>query len=118
MNTTTPYDKKTAYSVINLLLPAANDGFKTYSLEQLQELQSKLALISGKHSSGQEDVDKFGQVRLLVGLSKFTSVTGKLKCFRKQSILLLQGFHLITANYKFKECMHTLKVWLCKRCKR
>ena len=58
--TTTIFD-----SVVNLRLPSANNGnatFKTYNLEQLKELQSKLALISGKRSSGQEDVNKFGQV--------------------------------------------------------
>ena len=79
MTTTTPYDKKTVHSVVNLLLPSANDGnaaFKTYSLEQLQELQSKLALISaGKRSSGQEDVDKFSEVRLLIALSKYITST-------------------------------------------
>ena len=65
--TTQPYDKKTVDSVVNLLLPSASNGevtFREYSLENLQELQSKLALISGRQSSGQEDVEKFGQVRL------------------------------------------------------
>lgn len=60
-----PSDKKTVGSVVNLLLPSASNGnppFRTYNLENLQELQSKLALISGKQSSGQEDVEKFGQV--------------------------------------------------------
>ena len=60
-----PYDKTTVDSVVNLLLPYTSNGkpaFKEYTLEKLKELQSKLALISGKRSSGQDDVDKFGQV--------------------------------------------------------
>lgn len=68
MTATQPYDKKTVDSVIKLLLPSTNNGaatFREYPLEKLQELQSKLALISGKRSSGQEDVDKFGEVTLL-----------------------------------------------------
>ena len=66
--TTHPSDKEAVSSVVNLLLPSASNGktpFRTYNLENLQELQSKLALISGKQSSGQEDVDKFGQVTTL-----------------------------------------------------
>ena len=68
MTAAQPYDKKTVDSVIKLLLPSTNNGaatFREYPLEKLQELQSKLALISGKRSSGQEDVDKFGEVTLL-----------------------------------------------------
>jgi len=64
---TQPYDKKTVDSVVNLLLPSERKEeitFREYSLEKLQELQSKLALISGRQSSGQEDVEKFGQVSL------------------------------------------------------
>lgn len=70
LDTTTasqPSDKKTVHSVVNLILPLerganATPAFREYSLEKLQELQSKLALISGKRSAGQDDVDKFGQV--------------------------------------------------------
>ena len=68
LNTTTtlqPSDKKTVDSVVNLVLPLESDSnttFREYSLGKLQELQSKLALISGKRSTGQDDVDKFNQV--------------------------------------------------------
>lgn len=65
-----PCDRKTIHSVVQLRLPSPEDeggndeaSSKMYSLESLQELQSKLALISGKQrSAGQDDVDKFNQV--------------------------------------------------------
>lgn len=67
---TEPCDRKTIHSVVQLRLPSPEDegendeaSSKMYSLESLQELQSKLALISGKQrSAGQDDVDKFDQV--------------------------------------------------------
>ena len=62
------YYKKSVDSVISLLLPPSDLSGepKEFSLEKLQELQSKLALISGKDSkSGQEDINKFGEVRNL-----------------------------------------------------
>ncbi|CAH3163087.1 unnamed protein product, partial [Porites evermanni] len=68
LDTTTtlqPSDKKTVDSVVNLVLPLesnSNATFREYSLGKLQELQSKLALISGKRSTGQDDVDKFNQI--------------------------------------------------------
>ena len=65
-STASPSDKKGIDSVISLLLlPTTHDGeqFKVFTLEKLQELQSKLALISGKGSQGQDDVDKFSQVK-------------------------------------------------------
>lgn len=69
-----PCEKRTVDSVVNLLLPSTTNGkatFKEYSLEKLRELQSKLALISGKQSSsGQDDVDKFGQVLFQINLSE------------------------------------------------
>ena len=72
-------DRKVVGSVVNLLLPPANNresASRTYNLQNLQELQSKLALISGKQSSGQEDVDKFGQVTTLC-LHSSSSKLGK-----------------------------------------
>ena len=62
------YDKKSVDSVISLLLPPTDQSGnpKEFSLGKLQELQSKLALISGKDSQrGQEDINKFGEVRNL-----------------------------------------------------
>ena len=59
------YYKKSVDSVISLLLPPTDlsGERKEFSLEKLQELQSKLALISGKESQGgQEDINKFGEV--------------------------------------------------------
>lgn len=59
------YYKKSVDSVISLLLPLTDlsGERKEFSLEKLQELQSKLALISGKESQGgQEDINKFGEV--------------------------------------------------------
>ena len=60
-----PNDKKSIDSVISLLLiPTKESGeAREFSLEKLKELQSKLALISGKNSQGQEDVERFGQVK-------------------------------------------------------
>ncbi|XP_078382607.1 E3 ubiquitin-protein ligase rnf213-alpha-like isoform X3 [Oculina patagonica] len=61
---TQAYDKKSIDSVISLsLLPTKETGeARDFSLEKLEELQSKLALISGKNSQGQEDVEKFSQL--------------------------------------------------------
>ncbi|PFX15559.1 E3 ubiquitin-protein ligase RNF213 [Stylophora pistillata] len=59
------YDKKNVDSVISLLLPPNDQSGKPkeFSLEKLQDLQSKLALISGKDSQrGQEDINKFGEL--------------------------------------------------------
>lgn len=58
-------DKKSVDSVISLLLLPTNQNGepREFSLEKLQELQSKLALISGKGSQGQDDVEKFSQVK-------------------------------------------------------
>lgn len=66
------YDKKSVDSVISLLLrPATENGqTKVLSLEKLQELQSKLALISGKDSQGQEDVGNFGEVKYILSFRK------------------------------------------------
>ena len=82
--TSQPSDKKTVHSVVNLILPLesganATPAFREYSLEKLQELQSKLALISGKRSAGQDDVDKFGQVRFLLSLlnTNYFNVTNR-----------------------------------------
>lgn len=60
------YDKKSVDSVISLLLPPTkqNGEPREFSLEKLKELQSKLALISGKDSQGQEDIEKFGEVNI------------------------------------------------------
>lgn len=60
----TSSDKKSIDSVISLLLLSTkqNGEAREFSLEKLQELQSKLALISGKGSQGQDDVEKFSQV--------------------------------------------------------
>ena len=69
---TQPYDKRRIDSVISLLLPPSNvngEG-REFSLEKLKELQSKLALISGKRSHGQDDVEKFGQVKKDLELNK------------------------------------------------
>lgn len=57
-------DKQSIDSVISLLLlPTKENGeARELSLDKLQELQSKLALISGKGSQGQDDVEKFSQV--------------------------------------------------------
>lgn len=57
-------DKQSIDSVISLLLlPTKENGeARKLSLDKLQELQSKLALISGKGSQGQDDVEKFSQV--------------------------------------------------------
>ena len=59
------YDKKNFHSVISLLLPPDKSigQAREFNLEKLQELQSKLALISGKDSQGQEDIRNFGEVR-------------------------------------------------------
>lgn len=59
------YDKKNVHSVISLLLPPDKSigQAREFNLEKLQELQSKLALISGKDSQGQEDIRNFGEVR-------------------------------------------------------
>lgn len=67
-----PYDRKSIDSVISLLLPPSNgNGEKReYSLEKLKELQSKLALISGKRSHGQDDVERFGQVKVVLQRTK------------------------------------------------
>lgn len=66
------YDKKSIDSVISLLLPPSksNGEAREFSLEKLKELQSKLALISGKRSHGQDDVEKFGQVKIVLYISK------------------------------------------------
>ena len=67
-----PYDKKSIDSVISLLLPPSNVNgeAREFSLEKLKELQSKLALISGKRSHGQDDVEKFGQVKIVLRQTK------------------------------------------------
>ena len=66
------YDKKSVDSVISLLLPPSNVNgeAREFNLEKLKELQSKLALISGKRSHGQDDVEKFGQVKKVLELTK------------------------------------------------
>lgn len=66
------YDKKSIDSVISLLLlPSNSNGeAREFSLEKLKELQSKLALISGKRCHGQDDVEKFGQVKIVLHLNK------------------------------------------------
>ena len=69
---TQQYDKKSIDSVISLLLlPSNSKGeAREFTLEKLKELQSKLALISGKRSHGQDDVEKFGQVKIILHLTK------------------------------------------------
>ena len=53
-----------------LLLPSNSNGeAREFSLEKLKELQSKLALISGKRSHGQDDVENFGQVKIILHVS-------------------------------------------------
>ena len=69
---TQQYQKKSIDSVISLLLPPSNSNGegREFNLEKLKELQSKLALISGKRSHGQDDVEKFGQVNIVLHLTK------------------------------------------------
>ncbi|XP_022797655.1 E3 ubiquitin-protein ligase rnf213-alpha-like isoform X3 [Stylophora pistillata] len=61
---TRPCDKTNVNSVISLrLLPEKEIGqAREFNLEKLRELQSKLALISGKDSQGQEAIQNFGEL--------------------------------------------------------
>ena len=46
-----------------MLLPETKgDERKTYTFQQLQDLQSKLMLVAGKAEKGKDDVDTFTEV--------------------------------------------------------
>ena len=57
--------KLTPENLVRLVVPGGNDRNqeeKIYSLEEIKDIQSKLALIAGKGDSGKEEVDHFNQV--------------------------------------------------------
>ena len=52
-------------SVVRLTVPLREDGndeTKSYSLDELKDLQSKLMLIAGKAEKGKDDVETFVKV--------------------------------------------------------
>ena len=54
-------------NVISLVVPGTkekNREEKTYSLEEVKDVQSKLMLIAGKAEKGKEEVDQFVEVSL------------------------------------------------------
>ena len=60
--------------VVSLALPPKDGGqdlqSKTYSLDELKDLQSKLMLIAGKAEKGKDGVERFVKVRKMPYLSK------------------------------------------------
>ena len=81
-------------SVISLTVPPKDDSeeaeSKTYSLDDLKDLQSKLMLIAGKASKGKDEVDAFVKVG-----EKETNEILKI-------VVLASTFCLCFANYDFK----------------
>ena len=63
-------------SVVRLTVPLrdedGNDETKSYSLDELKDLQSKLMLIAGKAEKGKDDVETFVKVRLKI-IARFQS---------------------------------------------
>ena len=57
-------------SVVRLTVPLrdedGNEGSKSYSLDELKDLQSKLMLIAGKAEKGKDDVETFVKVRMKI----------------------------------------------------
>lgn len=61
-----PTEKLTIDKVIQLSVPQGTRGeHKSYSLDELKDLQSKLMLIAAKASQGKEEVDRFVDVSFL-----------------------------------------------------
>ena len=62
-------------SVVRLTVPLREDGndeTKSYSLDELKDLQSKLMLIAGKAEKGKDDVETFVKVRMKI-IARFQS---------------------------------------------
>ena len=71
----TEYEKRLSLDdVVSLALPPKDGGqdlqSKTYSLDELKDLQSKLMLIAGKAEKGKDEVERFVKVRKMPYLSK------------------------------------------------
>ena len=61
-------------NVIRLTVPPKDKGedlqSKTYSLDELKDLQSKLMLIAGKAEKGKDEVERFAKVSKLPTMSQ------------------------------------------------
>ena len=62
-STSTTMEQLTPEKVIQLRMPAGDNGHsKSYSLNDLKDLQSKLMLIAAKASKGKDEIDRFSDV--------------------------------------------------------
>ncbi|XP_022783821.1 E3 ubiquitin-protein ligase rnf213-alpha-like [Stylophora pistillata] len=62
-STSTTMEQLTPEGVIQLRIPAVDNGHsKSYTLNDLKDLQSKLMLIAGKASKGKDEIDRFSDI--------------------------------------------------------
>ncbi|XP_043570887.1 E3 ubiquitin-protein ligase rnf213-alpha-like isoform X2 [Chiloscyllium plagiosum] len=103
-------EKLSLGSAITLILSEIHDDseeLRSYTLEELKELQNKLMLMSGKGDHGREEVEKFVEVfasvqRLatsfislsLAGNMLFRNWTAEVHCSRKNEACMIIDFNL------------------------
>ena len=62
-STSTTMEQLTPEKVIQLWMPAGDNEYsKSYTLNDLKDLQSKLMLIAAKASKGKDEIDRFSDV--------------------------------------------------------
>ena len=73
-------------NVIRLTVPPKDKGedlqSKTYSLDELKDLQSKLMLIAGKAEKGKDEVERFAKVSKLPMMSHNVLITPRMGSYK------------------------------------